>query len=62
MKTSCFLILTAGLLVAADGPRKTDPAKDELDNLRGTAGEPVDIISEIFDGKPGTSELARRFG
>src|SRR5260370_21408701 len=36
MKGVCFLILTTGALMAADGPSKDDPPKGDLDKLGGT--------------------------
>jgi uncharacterized protein (TIGR03067 family) len=36
MKAVCFLILTTGALMAADGPSKDDPPKGDLDKLGGT--------------------------
>ncbi len=47
MKISCLLILTTGLLVAADGPGKDDPSKGDLDKLRGTWL----TVSLVNDGK-----------
>jgi len=36
MKISCLLVLVTLLLIAAEGPRKDAPLKNDLDKLRGT--------------------------
>ena len=47
MKAVYFLILTAGALMAADGPSKDDLSKGDLDKLRGTWL----TVSLVNDGK-----------
>jgi len=47
MKTLCFLILTAGLFVAADGSAKDSPPKGDLEKLSGTWL----TVSLVNDGK-----------
>ena len=47
MKGMCFLILTTGAIMAADGPSKDDPFKAERDKLRGTWL----AVSLVNDGK-----------
>jgi uncharacterized protein (TIGR03067 family) len=36
MKAVCFLLFATGVVMAADDPGKGDPAKGDLDKLRGT--------------------------
>src|SRR6266487_465579 len=47
MKAVCFLILTTGALMVADGPSKDDPSKGDLDKLRGTWS----TVSLVNNGK-----------
>ena len=47
MKTHAFLILAAGLLVAADNPGKESRPMNDLDRLRGTWV----TVSLVNDGK-----------
>src|SRR5881398_663411 len=47
MNICCFLILTAGLLAAADGLGQGNPAQGDLDKLRGTWL----TVSLVNDGK-----------
>jgi uncharacterized protein (TIGR03067 family) len=54
MRATCFLILTSGVLMAADGPGKEDPAKSDLDKLRGTWL----TVSLVDDGKTIVDEKA----
>jgi uncharacterized protein (TIGR03067 family) len=54
MKTACFLFLTTGALMAADGPPKNDSAQRDQDKLQGTWL----TVSLVNDGKTLVDEKA----
>jgi uncharacterized protein (TIGR03067 family) len=54
MKAVCFLVLTTGVLMAADGPGPGDPSKGDLDKLRGKWL----TVSLVNDGKTLLDEKA----
>ena len=54
MRATCFIILTTGALIAADGAGKGEPSTGDLDKLRGTWL----TVSLVNDGKTLVDEKA----